>query len=588
MAQEPLCEAARIGDLAAVKRLVAAGVGLEVCVEDNETPVHIAASLGHADVVEFLADCGADCRKGVNNDSALHAAIKGGHLDCVKVLMWYNSPVCCALATAVASADEDVLRYMLGMGVTFSDGQASEIAIPICVLASLPASFFTALLDADVLEGYLYLAVCGACDTGNVEYLRLLIRAGVRIAPIEEEEDSCLHLAVCKGHDECVRELLVHGVSVDALDDGETALTVAAGCRQPACLELLLEAGADMGVPNDEGHSPLRIAARESHDCLRVLIGRGALELGPEQRSLLAAVAESLEDDDVDTVASVALLVEYGVSVDEPINDFGVTLLYDALEKGRREMVVCLLGKGASVSVVDHEGNTMLHAVTGIDDGQDNERAELVRMLLKRGAAVDARNEDDMTPLHFAALGAFVDTSRELIAAGAPIDARNTSGDTPLAYAVPHYGTAALCATLIKAGADVNTTNGTGSTPLLAAAGRGAGGMDRIKILVEAGADVHAADNGGNTFLTKAVSQGSTDFVRYVLSQGVDLHAPGNCTALHMAAEASYPDIMQMLIDYGADKSVQDEDGRTAMDIATEECSYECCRILRNKKYTRK
>ena len=130
----------------------------------------------------------------------------------------------------------------------------------------------------------------------------------------------------------------------------------------------------------------------------------------------------------------------------------------------------------------------------------------------------------------------------------------------------------------------MNATNGTGSTPLLAAAGRG--GLDTAKVLVEAGADVHVADEGGNTFLTKAVSQGSIDLVRYALIKGVDLRAPGNCTALHMAAEASEPDIMQMLINLGADKSVQDEDGRTAMDIATEECSYECCRILRNKKYT--
>ena len=405
MAKEPLCEAARIGDLAAVKRLVAAGAGLEVCGEDKETPVHIAASLGHADVVEFLADCGADCGRRVKNDSALQIALRKGHLDCVKVLMWYNAPVSGALAKAMATGKEDVLRYLLGMGVTFSDGELPIVAMGIAAMTFRPVSFFTAMLDAGVLEGHMQIVACGACRRGDVKYLRLLMRAGVRIAPTEEEEDSCLHLAVCKGHDECVRELLVHGVSVDALDDGETALTVAAGCRQPACLNLLLEAGADMGVPNDEGHSPLHIAARECYFCLFLLIGYGALELEPEQRSLLAAVAESLGDRDVDTVASVALLVEYGVSVDEPINDFGVTLLYDALEKGHREMVVCLLGKGASVSVVDHEGNTMLHAVTGIDNGvADNVRAELVRMLLKRGAAVDARNEDDMTPLHYAAL----------------------------------------------------------------------------------------------------------------------------------------------------------------------------------------
>jgi Ankyrin repeats (3 copies) len=57
---EELLEAARKGDLAAVKALVEKGAALETKTSYGQTPLYLAAMKGHEQVVEFLLDKGAN------------------------------------------------------------------------------------------------------------------------------------------------------------------------------------------------------------------------------------------------------------------------------------------------------------------------------------------------------------------------------------------------------------------------------------------------------------------------------------------------------------------------------------------------
>lgn len=54
----------------------------------RSTPLHIAASLGHSEITQFLIDMKAniDARNLVQN-TALHCAVYGGHVETVKVIL---------------------------------------------------------------------------------------------------------------------------------------------------------------------------------------------------------------------------------------------------------------------------------------------------------------------------------------------------------------------------------------------------------------------------------------------------------------------------------------------------------------------
>lgn len=90
--------AAQHGVLAIVKTLVEGFVApneeddVQVYInlrdKSRNRPLHWAASYGHADVVAYLLDNGADTDvKNENKDNALHCAVKGGNVECVERLL---------------------------------------------------------------------------------------------------------------------------------------------------------------------------------------------------------------------------------------------------------------------------------------------------------------------------------------------------------------------------------------------------------------------------------------------------------------------------------------------------------------------
>lgn len=93
-----LSVAAQHGVLALVKTLVEGFVApneeddVQVYInlrdKSRNRPLHWAASYGHADVVAYLLDNGAETDvKNENKDNALHCAVKGGNVECVERLL---------------------------------------------------------------------------------------------------------------------------------------------------------------------------------------------------------------------------------------------------------------------------------------------------------------------------------------------------------------------------------------------------------------------------------------------------------------------------------------------------------------------
>ena len=120
----------------------------------------------------------------------------------------------------------------------------------------------------------------------------------------------------------------------------------------------------------------------------------------------------------------------------------------------------------------------------------------------------------------------------------------------------------AVCQVLIDAGTDIETKDDMGRSPLHLACRSGA--LDVVKVLVKAGAGVCVADHEGHTCLTLAAYNGHTETVRYLVSlpeMDVNHMDEYGYTAVLAVAEVDHPDVMEVLIDAGADIEVKGSRG---------------------------
>ncbi|KAL1487946.1 hypothetical protein ABEB36_015329 [Hypothenemus hampei] len=117
--------------------------------------------------------------------------------------------------------------------------------------------------------------------------------------------------------------------------------------------------------------------------------------------------------------------------------------------------------------------------------------------------------------------------------------------------------------------ANVDVTNNYNMTVLHRATESGS--LDMIQFLVGKSANVEAIDNYGNTVLHNAATSDNLDTVKFLVNKkNVNINAKNNenNTVLHLAVKNGRCDIVQFLLKKGADVTLENENGATALDLA--------------------
>ncbi len=152
------------------------------------------------------------------------------------------------------------------------------------------------------------------------------------------------------------------------------------------------------------------------------------------------------------------------------------------------------------------------------------------------------------------------------LAAGANINAQDANGRTAI-MAATHRNQVATVKALIEAGADINIQDKRKDNPFLYAGAEGL--LDVLKLLIAAHADTKLTNRYGGTALIPASERGHVAVVETLLTQtDVAVNHVNNLgwTALLEAIILSdggvkHQQIVQLLIDHGADVNLPDKDG---------------------------
>ena len=140
---------------------------------------------------------------------------------------------------------------------------------------------------------------------------------------------------------------------------GETALHYAAsiGVREPV-VKLLLKQGADIEAKDNQGWTPLFIAAKKKReDMVKFLLTRGANIQATEKSG--KTILHQLVKDKA-PISLINRFVSNGIHLDSK-DESGETALHLAVGTRQKDVVTLLLENRADVQVASKDGVTPLH-----------------------------------------------------------------------------------------------------------------------------------------------------------------------------------------------------------------------------------
>lgn len=619
----PLHEAAACGQIEMAHFLIGANASVNSVTIDGYTPLHESSK---GEIVVLLVAHGGDVNVRSKNDGTpLHRAARLGFIDTAESLLSYGADLFAVNSFNRTPCQEARSNYCYEIAEileAYADGRLTSLHWAsrhgkTNLVKNLVRGDCIKRLDKDgntpfrlaVCNGYqdiahLLLAQYAEIDMANLPLLKVNNEGILEIGGM-----PAFHFALKNDDNELCNGLLSCGEAQDASlvdETGNTILHWAAKIGNVGLFEFFLRSDQDI-KQNKYGYTPLHVAAEE---------GR------------------------VNVVSCILGLYEILQCSPLRINDIernGYTSLHLAAQAGHAEVVRILLEKGADGSIIAEYGADRLYkngysalnlaAIFGhgeivellldrrnqgvigrfgrypLNDAVRRNKISVARILLQKGVEVGGIDRYGRTPLHWAATNVNKDMVWLLLAYGLNEDCRllDLCGQTPLdiaakkgflwlpeivervndkmlLYEASKEGRFAIVQILLARGAERWVIDDEGNTPLDIALLHCSENHDCREVI----AILVAHEGGGLSPLYIASSWGHIQIVEVLLEHGADVNEPmlDGWAPLHVAASKGHREVVEVLFMKGANRNATIKSGETPLQIAAKYGHSEVVKLL--------
>jgi ankyrin repeat protein len=557
----------------------------------NETALDLVTE-GHLEVVDFLRKQGFSVDPNYSKNGAsqlfITAAVGDDRLQAAELLLQigadanYKSPAgLSVLSLAARSGGVALASLLLKAGANVMDRNSAN-ALPYDLAVIYGHDELIELLighmnqvvpsvDRQADDGTT--ALMRATMAADVKTIKDLLAAGADASRRDRNGDSPLSYAVTHELHEVVQILRAAGVEKLLGDTPEGPQSIVHAGSQGALGTILdlLDARTPIDLTNDDGDTALTSAAVHP-GVVRVLAKRGAdlSHRNNEGKTAYTIAAAS------NRVRMIETLQEMGSPIDEPEELEGLTQMQAKLN--------ALMAKPADSNGEDRDNQSDVEV-----DGDEllmaclNGDALAVSRQIAAGVDVNYENDEGRTALMMALTGLsrgemsrrrerdFEQILDTLLAAGADPKV----GEFPYLFFAAKEKRIHLVNALVRAGAFVDRAIGGGQTALfmsLLAPDAAQPVDDRCALaLLKAGADSSIKHESGITPIHLAAASNYLGALQELLDrrpQDVDIKTNIGITPLMMAATEGHAEAVRLLLNFGADRTLKDDEGLTAKDVA--------------------
>jgi ankyrin repeat protein len=577
--------------------LIANGADVNIRDEHGDTPLHIAVMLNRsAESVQLLLNSESDVHiRNINGKTPLYIAVQERRIALIPLLLAAGSEIFAADNSGVtpfdlaAKANDGTFNLLITNETVNQRDSYGNTMLHCAVNNKATSEQIGRILDQRVLvdsrnragETALHLAV----KTNQRESGEYLLSRGASIFSLNSAGESPLFLALGTSN---LREWIINPTTITAKDGlGNNMLHYAAEWGLNNAITTIIRSGIPVDTQNATGQTPLFMATKSnSSSTLKIFIDNNANINARDSQgnsALHAAVRWN-------AVTSVSFLISSGIDIDVHSSN-GNTPLHDSVILNSTEIESLLISKGANLESKNIDGNTpLMEAVRG---GYLNS----IDKLIASNADTSTRNTRGDTPLHIAVASEKIDIINKLLKTGVSIHARNTKnrsafqmsltlsprivtallentrinssddfGNSVLHVALHERASEEVIRTIISQGARINAVDYNGKTPLRLALDYEI--LEQAKIIADSGADpfLSAVDNKSPAEI--AIAKGEV-YIRAIFSgRAINARDSSGNTILHYTARLGSPQLITVLFELGANRSIRNISAESPNDIA--------------------
>ncbi|EAZ91674.1 ankyrin repeat domain-containing protein [Crocosphaera chwakensis] len=391
----------------------------------------------------------------------------------------------------------------------------------------------------------------------------------------KENTNISLNKAISSFNLPRIKELIAEGINVNRVDKNDpfTPLLLAIKLRRKDIVELLIDAGADLHKSMIFADTPLGFAAAKGNtEIVKLLLNAGTnpnkgIYGSPLHRAIIGEHSNIVE-----------IIIEAGADVN--LTDmYGMTPLIHTAVNGNLNLTKILVDAGANVNALENTGSTALLKVAYCgqeeifnylfpltSDIQQKQKAQKILPLSLQEYPPRKTKRNTNFPLIEAISNFDLPKIKKLMSQGTDVNQFDWDDElTPLMLAI-EIERLDIIKILLDARVNLYDSTYFEDNPLTFAVAQN--NLEIIELLLEAGAD---PDRGGESPpLCEAIRMGYIDIAKTLINWNASVEActPSAITPLMIGAVTGNMEIVEILVEEGADVNATDENGNVALNKA--------------------